>query len=307
MKETYFDNLGDLLRAWRKSFNLSQESLAEKIGVSSRELRRWEASGEKQTIPGHENLEDLAEATGIPLGVILSLAARLPIPVFYTLRKRRYSYSPGAVDIPFTDSFTLHNEEPSAQNPIGRVSPIQSDAEATRILEYDHGIYPTDNGLKKSVILKAAEILPQFNLFVTDTWGHYAGHLVILPVSESAYSMLTTRKMEEGDIEMRDLRHQDQEFSLYAYSLYACRSAIAHLIFRHVIRWSEEMLDRSGDHKIAGYSVTKDGLETTRHFGFETVYKNPKDKETMNLSITPTMSVGRLSNLVASKKNIRIA
>lgn len=55
---------GDALKEQRESMGISQEELAERVGVSSQTVGRWERG---VVAPQGQNLVRLAEATGKPL------------------------------------------------------------------------------------------------------------------------------------------------------------------------------------------------------------------------------------------------
>lgn len=56
---------GDALREARETMGISQEELADRVGVSSQTVGRWERG---VVAPQGRNLVRLAEATGKPLG-----------------------------------------------------------------------------------------------------------------------------------------------------------------------------------------------------------------------------------------------
>jgi transcriptional regulator with XRE-family HTH domain len=71
-------NLSEKLKAARKQFAMSQEQLAEKIGVSRQAVTKWETDG---GLPDIENLMAIAALFKIPLDDLLSAEKEKHIPV----------------------------------------------------------------------------------------------------------------------------------------------------------------------------------------------------------------------------------
>ena len=69
--------LGQNIQAARKAKGLSQETLAEKIGVSRQALGKWE----KDTpLPGLDNLQAAAQVLGVSVDTLLGTEAAGPAP-----------------------------------------------------------------------------------------------------------------------------------------------------------------------------------------------------------------------------------
>ena len=80
--------LGQNIQNARRAQGLSQEALAEKIGVSRQALGKWEKD---TALPGLDNLQALAAALGIGVDALKSAAAACgAVP-----GARRSSYWPG--------------------------------------------------------------------------------------------------------------------------------------------------------------------------------------------------------------------
>lgn len=296
----YYDNLGDLLRAWRKQFGASQEVLSDRIGVSSRELRRWESRGEKQSIPSDENLEDIAEATGIPFAVLLALAARRAMPVFYSLTYRHYSFTPDGLETSIGQLLPRIRNEAHDKTPVVSLCPINREAEVSNVLEYHRSVYPAPKMLDAKVILESSLHLPQLNLYIKDAWGHYAGHIVTLLVSTDCYKKLMAGKMAEADIAVSDLRRIDQPHVIYIFSAYSSHKTVALRMLRHYFLWMRAILRSHGDRTVAGYAVSQDGLEFIKHFKFEVAYVNKTEQQELGMDVSPTMCHGSLKQFVAT-------
>ena len=90
------DNLVQL----RKMLNMTQEELAEKVGVSRQAVARWEAG---ETSPDLEKARLLAEALGVSLDDLTNYepgdsdSMGLPVPPYFrSSEEKMHLYLPGA-------------------------------------------------------------------------------------------------------------------------------------------------------------------------------------------------------------------
>ena len=77
--------LGERLYTLRKSRGLSQEQLAEKIGVSRQTISKWEGG---LSTPDLENLMALADCFGVSLDALVGKEPPPPVPAAEPPRKR---------------------------------------------------------------------------------------------------------------------------------------------------------------------------------------------------------------------------
>ena len=68
-------DLGARIRAARQAAGLSQEKLAERLGLTRQAVTKWETG---QSAPSTENLLRLAEVLGVPVSTLLDEAAPQP-------------------------------------------------------------------------------------------------------------------------------------------------------------------------------------------------------------------------------------
>ena len=69
--------LGQNLQAARKAKGLSQETLAERIGVSRQALGKWEKD---TALPGLDNLQAAAQVLGVSVDTLLGTGCADPAP-----------------------------------------------------------------------------------------------------------------------------------------------------------------------------------------------------------------------------------
>ncbi|MBU1056000.1 MAG: helix-turn-helix domain-containing protein [Proteobacteria bacterium] len=186
-----YKSLGSLLKDYRKWRGVSQEFISGLIRVSVRQLRNWESNRRRVRT---ENLHDLSEVTGIPMQVCVALNADQPM--WYTLQKRWFASSPVLADsLPSTlfkysgkldDVFSLTKEK------------IRTDKQYNMVLSCHNDIYRAVKPLRRDVVEKASSIIPDLNFIVLDSWGHYVGHSIWLPLKNDAFEQLKKQKSFEG-------------------------------------------------------------------------------------------------------------
>lgn len=190
----HYDSLGALIKAYRQWRGLSQDTFADSIRVSVRQLRRWEAG---LSHAGLENLQDISEVTGIPLEACIALNAGQAL--WYSLSKRRYAYTMIEADLVrvrdlfkspghFDEGLVLRNERISTNHHIFLILACHRDT------------YGAEKPLETSVIEKACKILPDLNCIIFDQWNHYVGHILCLPLSSDTYRDLMTQKSLEAKL-----------------------------------------------------------------------------------------------------------
>jgi transposase-like protein/transcriptional regulator with XRE-family HTH domain len=160
------------------------------IGISVRQLRNWETDRRRARI---ENLHDLSEATGIPMQVCVALNADQPI--WYSLQKRRFAYSSIETQSYSDELYKFHEE--LGDKFIVKAERISKDKHINMILSYHQEVYHTIKPLRKNVVEAAAKILPDLNHIIFDSWGHYVGHIIFLPLGLDVYRKLKVQKYFE--------------------------------------------------------------------------------------------------------------
>ncbi|MBA3035539.1 MAG: helix-turn-helix domain-containing protein [Desulfobacterium sp.] len=193
-----YKSLGSLIKDYRQWRGLSQEYVSELIGVSVRQFRNWEANRRSVRM---ENLHDLSELTGIPMQVCVALNADQPL--WYSLQKRWFAYSSVvAQSLPnelfkstgkLYDDLTLTKEK------------ITTDKQYKMVLSCHHDIYRTLKPLKRDVVEKASMIVPDLNFIIYDSWGHYVGHSIWLPIKKDVYAKLKKQESLENYLAVKSI------------------------------------------------------------------------------------------------------
>ncbi|MBU3948276.1 MAG: helix-turn-helix domain-containing protein [Proteobacteria bacterium] len=184
----FYRSLGSLIKDYRQKHGINQETLAQAIDISSRELQRWETNRHRAHM---NNLHDLSEVTGIPMQVCLALNADQPI--WYSSRERRFAYT--SIEMAnFKIENLLKSRDQSNAGDIERYERVTKDKHISLILSTHSDIYGSKRLLAKDAIKKANKILPDLNYIAFDCWCHYVGHLVCLPMSIEVYEQLKKAK-----------------------------------------------------------------------------------------------------------------
>lgn len=296
-----FETFESLLRAWRKYKNVSQAEIADKINVSERELRRWECGSHKANF---ENLSDIAEATGIPMPVLVALNSQQPI--YYSVKERRYTFS-----FIETNGYIRTELLKNVKNNIslGAFTPIKSLKQINNIIEYNKDLYNTSTPLDASIIDLAIKLLPDLNFSIKDSFGHYAGHYVTIPLKDICFEKLRNGIIKEGDIKLADLvsNFNDIPYTLYVYSMYCAHSSYGLMLLLKAIS-SLKSINLPDSVRIAGYNVTSNTLDLCRQFGMQITFQSQEEYQALNTQIVPCMMesyIGKFKTIKAIEEFIR--
>lgn len=187
-----YESLGTLIKDYRQWRKLSQETLAELIGVGVRELRNWEADRRRVSI---ENLHDISEVTGIPMQVCVAL--NVDQPIWYSMRKRLFMYS--SLEEAQLSSYELfQHREKSGDKTLLKRFVITKDRQIDMILSCHQDLYGSEMSLRRDAFKAAISLVPELNSIIFDSWGHYVGHLVCLPIKMDVYRELMKQKTLES-------------------------------------------------------------------------------------------------------------
>lgn len=260
-----YNTLGALIKNYRQWRRLSQETFAESIRMSVRQLRRWESNGEHARL---ESLHDLSETTGIPMQVCIALNADQP--VWYSLQQRRFAFSSMETEFMFSELFTYRH---SADNRLlVKCENISSDKHVNTILSCHREIYGSEKSLSKEVILAASRILPALNLIAFDSWGHYVGHDICLPITLDVYQQLKEEEFLEDTLttgKIHDILAL-REGCFFHYSSFAVTLNTAHQIVIDCARYLATV-EGKRNYLVAVYSPLVEVTKFFNHLGKQLV------------------------------------
>ncbi|MBA3037100.1 MAG: helix-turn-helix transcriptional regulator [Desulfobacterium sp.] len=248
-----YKSLGSLIKEYRQWRKISQETFAESIKISVRELQNWEANRRRVRI---ENLHDISEFTGIPMQALVALNAEQP--GWYSLRKRLFTYSL-IEKVQFSSHELFRPGETPEDHSLLKTVTITTEKQMDMILSCHRDLYGTNISLKKDVIMTAAETLPEQNSIIFDHWGHYVAHKVCLPIKMDIYQALIKQKTLENYLtsEMISDINALGEGVFFLYSTFAANAIVSSLMTLDGIRGFSK-IKRKEKFLIASHTVTKE-------------------------------------------------
>ncbi|MBU3949534.1 MAG: helix-turn-helix domain-containing protein [Proteobacteria bacterium] len=269
-KPKIYKSLGSLIKDYRQWRELSQETIARLVGVSARQLRNWEADRRRARI---ENLHDLAEVTGIPMQVFVALNADQPL--WYSMQERRFAYSS-------VEAHSLHRElfrypEKSGDEILLKSEPISKNKHMSMVLSCHQDIYCTLKPLRSDVVQKASMILPDLNRIIFDSWGHYAGHSIWLPLKIDDYNQLKQEASFESYLtpdKISDVIALGEGIFL-DYSSYLSSLDVAQFKIMNSVRYFAN-LKQNANYLLAVYTAMEELNELLSNMGMEAIrsYEN---------------------------------
>ncbi len=255
------------------------------IGVTERTVGGWERRKQKSNVK-FDHIEDLSEVTGIPMRVLIYLATGHPI--YYCIRKRRIIES-----IVEKDKYTDFPLPALVGQEVGIHAifhPINKQKQVDAILNYDHSIYPTSHGLRGEIILESAERLPELNHFLCDAYGHYAGHLICIPLRREIYEKIRSQTMSEGEINISHLalKGEDGLFPVYyIYSLYSSHITQAYQLFYKALSYLRR-ISKNGESLVGGYVVTEEAYNLATKIGMDLIFASEEEHSLYGTEIVPS-------------------
>ncbi|MBU1054175.1 MAG: helix-turn-helix domain-containing protein [Proteobacteria bacterium] len=247
-----YNSMGSLIKDYRHWRRISQEKISSLVGVSVRQLQNWEAGCRRARI---ENLHDLAEATGIPMQVFVALNADQPL--WYSMQKRHFAYSSLEAHCVHHELFRYPNK--SSNEIILKSECISTNKHISIILSCHSDLYCMPESLQADVIKKASMILPDLNRITFDSWGHYVGHSIWLPLKTNDYKQLRQLNSIENHLtpdRICDIIALD-EGTFFNYSSYSASLNMAHCQIMNVGRNLAEIKHKS-KYLIAANSFTEE-------------------------------------------------
>jgi len=192
-----YNTLGELLIDYRSLNNISQSDFAARMDVDIRSIQRWEKN---ITLLKSDKESELVEESFLPHQLIRNLNATNPIPTYYDFRIRKYSLSELTNDLPDIDWVKLKMDVTSEQ-----LKTLDIDNNLPHILRYIDYQYEEHNIINHQVLKQAILLFPNLNLHLTDTLGFYAGHSIVLSITEDAYLKLRNKEITNKQLNTSDL------------------------------------------------------------------------------------------------------
>lgn len=207
--------LGSILKDYRLHQGISQSELAANLDVDIRSVMRWEKN---QTLLNSEKEEELARVTFIPYQVLRNLNAGNPIPTFYDFDLRKYSLTAISNELPDAEWIKAKIDMSTT-----RLKHIKTDEDIENIIRFTKLQNNPLKNINHKLIIEAARIFPDMNLIMFDQSGNYSGHSVYFPLGMTTYTKIRERKLNETDLEIKDLVNYKSQITpvFYCHSITA--------------------------------------------------------------------------------------
>ncbi len=297
----FYKSLGHLIKEYRKWREFSQEKFSELIGISLRELQNWETDRCRARL---ENLHDLSEAAGIPMQVCVALNAGQPL--WYRLGERRFAYS-SAETISFSLDELYKNRKEIDDGIVIKPVRISTDKHIKAILSCHRDLYGAKKSLEKDVIIAGTLAAPELNLIAFDSWGHYVGHHVCLPLKIAVYQELKKHIPIENYLSAQRISDIDSlnEGVFFLYSLFAASWNVGHLLFINPAQFYNKIIQK--DRFVsAAWAGTEELKLSCEKLGMEKISINSGTKEQTIPEINPALYEIRLDALLKRYEKFEI-
>ena len=279
-----YSSIGELLIDYRNKNNTSQIELASKFDVDIRTIQRWETN---MTLLKPDKEEEMVDVTFIPYQVIRNLNAPVSIPTFYDFDLRKYSLSTIANKLPDADwikSRMTYSTE--------RLRTIVHDSDLYDIIRCSLVQKHISKPIRKELILKAVELLPELNSILFDSSGYYAGHMVFFPISQSCYCKIRDRTVKEEDLSELDFIDYKKEDNpvFYAYDICSDCNENMFYIAGSVLRFFSEFKNKN--YVYASYTSRDDTYELNENLGITIVWEDKIKQKELKSKAPPRLYEG---------------
>ncbi|MFH2046543.1 MAG: helix-turn-helix domain-containing protein [Pseudomonadota bacterium] len=276
-----YKTLGQLIKDYRQLRKLSQEEFADPIKVSVRQLRRWEAGLSHASI---ENLQDIANYTGIPMEACISLNADNPI--WYSLQKKRVAYT--LIEAEFIRiNEVLKRYMQSGQDAFLENEQVITEKHIDMIISYHNDAYGIKKPLAKNVFIKAINMLPDVNRIIIDNWGSMAGYVVCLPIKIDAYQELKKQKVLEDYLTSEKITDilTIGKGVFFHYSIFSASLSVAYPMMVRNLKYLFKIEQKKG-YLSAFHTATTKGEEYFEDMGMKSAWK-AADNDHTNIDSMP--------------------
>ena len=261
-----YTSLGELIKDYRRVYDISQADLAIKVGADIRTIQRWEKDVTNIKL---EKELDFVRATLLPFQLVRNLNALETIATYYDFKIRKYSLSRLTNDFP--DAYSLKNKFVDLTD---RIRTISVEEDLDYIMQYLN--LPEGKRRKAyNMISKVIKLLPELNLIINDQYGNYSGHSIYLPISLADFDKIKNKEIEITDLDVSDLvdpKTQETPVFLNYDSTADCNDNIYYLANRG-FRFFKDLENQ--DYIYCAYNNRYDNTEFQRHTGLEVVWTNP--------------------------------
>ncbi|QOD62117.1 hypothetical protein H9I45_06660 [Polaribacter haliotis] len=285
-----YNSLGTLFLDYRKFYNLSQTTFANKVNVDLRTIQRWEKD---LTLVKSEKEEDIVLATLMPYQLIHNLNGAIPIPTYYDFNTRKYALSKQSNELPklswYLDQIDLVSEN---------VRTIDFDYDIKYLEQFIDTQKKDASYVNTDLIKKAVQILPELNFISVGKSGYYAGHCLVLPIKESIYKKLKSREISNKDLRAKDLvLIESQETPVfYRYDITGDSNESIFYIMSRFFRFFKKL---KTTYLMCGYTERDDNYELNKQIGLKIIWEDILLQKELNLKYPPRFFEGNFKEFLS--------
>ena len=263
-----YKSIGQLIKDYRRFHAISQSDLAIKLSVDVRTVQRWE---NERTLLKDDKVSVLVETTLLPIQLITNLNINKAIPTYYSFELHRYTLSKLTIDLPDASWYKKTLKEHTDRI---RAIDLELDfeflASVFKIpIEYQKNI--------KSAFKEALLHIPEINVIIKNELGFYSGALVLLPITEEAYTLLRDRKINRYELRAEhicDPEFQDKKF-FFEFELTADNNDDGQYLIVAGLRFFDELKDQ--DYLYCSFDFRKDSSHLAEQTGLEIIWQDTSD------------------------------
>ncbi|MFT6797441.1 MAG: transcriptional regulator with XRE-family HTH domain [Maribacter sp.] len=285
-----YSSIGELLIDYRILSNTSQIALASQFDVDIRTIQRWEKN---MTLLKPDKEEAMVDVTFIPYQVIRNLNAPVSIPTFYDFELRKYSLSTIANELPDADWMKSKMDYATDRlRTIGHDSDVHDIIRCTMVHKH------LSKSIRKELIVKAVELLPELNAILFDGSGYYAGHMVFFPISQTCYRKIRNRSMKEEELTELDFieyRKVDNPV-FYAYDVGTDCNENMFYIAGSVMRFFKEIQNKN--YLYASYTSRDDTYTLNKNIGTTLVWEDKIKQKEVKSKAPPRLYEGNFEKFL---------
>ena len=286
-----YSSIGELLIDYRILSNTSQADLAAQFEVDIRTILRWEKN---QTLLKPEKEEAMVDITFIPYQVIRNLNAPVAIPTYYDFDIRKYSLS--TVTHEFPDANWLKNKIDSIST--DRLKTLKHKDEIEDILRSSLIQRHISKPIRKELILKATELLPELNFILYDHSGYYSGHSIFFPLSQDCYQKIKNKTLKEEAITETDFVNYktDKNVVFYGYDVNSDCNENLFFIIGRILKFFRDIPNK--EYLYASYTSRHDTFEINKQMGIELVWEDKSLQNKLNSKAPPRLYEGNFTEFL---------
>ncbi len=288
--EKKYTSIGQILLEYRKINNVSQLDLASQFEVDVRTIIRWEKN---ETLLNPNMEEEMVDITFIPYQVIRNLNAPVSIPTFYDFNLRKYSLSSVFNEMPnpnWIKEKMIHSTK--------RIRTIQYDSDIDNIIRCSLYQKHISKPIRKSLLLKAIELLPELNFIIFDNSGYFSGHIVYFPLNLKCYHKIRNRTLKEEELTEHDfINYENEEHPVfYAYDMNADCNENYYYLFGKTMRFFKEIPNKN--YLYASYTSRNDTYKANEQIGTTLVWEDKEIQKQIKSIAPPRLYEGNFTDFL---------